>query len=499
MSFFRAAFFSCLISFAFGKSVSLKSPPKWPDAYSVEGILRLPYAEIVEPFEAWFDGKNRRSRIDYYADGKPFGVSYRLCPETTEEQMDISACFVQNGTKDTPVSTQTFSGYKEYSEGRNCSVWVYVKIEGYKKNTYTMYTSGVKFDQPVHYEMMGYDTLFGSHYDQYEMDYMNYSDEAPPSSVFDIMEGEKCTGFPDSGAMSSLQANPMHEFIGFNGHEKVHEMFEHFLSKFPRRYANTLEREEHNKRRDIFRQNLRFINSHNRKHVSFKAGINHLADRSPEEITGLRGRAVTPVKDQGVCGSCWSFGTTGTIEGALFLKTNQSVLLSQQNLIDCSWGFGNDGCDGGLESQAYQWIMKHNGIASAETYGQYLAVNGYCHFDYTVGAKLSSYVNVTSGDLNALKIAIFQNGPVSVGIDASHRSFAFYSFGVYYEPKCGNKPQDLDHAVLAVGYGTMNGQAYWLIKNSWSTHWGNTGYVLMSQKDNNCGVATDATYVNIAN
>ena len=68
-------------------------------------------------------------------------------------------------------------------------MWVYVKIEGYKKNTYTMYTSGVKFDQPVHYEMMGYDTLFGSHYDQYEMDYMNYSDEAPPSSVFDIMEG----------------------------------------------------------------------------------------------------------------------------------------------------------------------------------------------------------------------------------------------------------------------------------------------------------------------
>lgn len=548
MSFFRAAFFSCLISFAFGKSVSLKSPPKWPDAYSVEGILRLPYAEIVEPFEAWFDGKNSRSRIDYYAgidktiqraDGKPFGVSYRLCPETTEEQMDISACFAQNGTEDIPVSTQTvlpdlssfeFSGYKEYSEGRNCSVWVYVKIEGYKKNTYTMYTSGVKFDQPVHYEMMGYDTLFGSHYDQYEMDYMNYSDEAPPSSVFDIMEGEKCTGFPDSGAMSSLQANPMHEFIDFNGHEKVHEMFEHFLSKFPRRYANTVEREEHNKRRDIFRQNLRFINSHNRKHVSFKAGINHLADQSPEEIMGLRGRiykaeyngglpfssdltvedipdtmdwrlrgAVTPVKDQGVCGSCWSFGTTGTIEGALFLKTNRSVLLSQQNLIDCSWGFGNDGCDGGLESQAYQWIMKHNGIASAETYGQYLAVNGYCHFDYKVGAKLSSYVNVTSGDLNALKIAIFQNGPVSVGIDASHKSFAFYSFGVYYEPKCGNKPQDLDHAVLAVGYGTMNGQAYWLIKNSWSTHWGDTGYVLMSQQDNNCGVATDASYVNIAN
>ena len=111
-----------------------------------------------------------------------------------------SFSFKGQGTKHTTIkwsilnnhclpSVLQFSGYKQYSEGRNCSVWVYVKIEGYKKNTYTMYLSGINFDQPVHYEMMGYDTLFGSHYDQYEMDYMNYSDEMPPSSVFDIMEG----------------------------------------------------------------------------------------------------------------------------------------------------------------------------------------------------------------------------------------------------------------------------------------------------------------------
>lgn len=84
-----------------------------------------------------------------------------------------------------------------------------------------------------------------------------------------------------------------------------------------------------------------------------------------------------------------------------------------------------------------------------------------------------------------------------MGIDASHKSFGFYANGVYYEPECGNDPNSLDHAVLAVGYGVMNGEAYWLVKNSWSTHWGNDGYVLMSQKDNNCGVATDATYVEI--
>jgi C1A family cysteine protease len=93
--------------------------------------------------------------------------------------------------------------------------------------------------------------------------------------------------------------------------------------------------------------------------------------------------------------------------------------------------------------------------------------------------------------------AIYNHGPISVAIDASHLSFAFYSNGVYFEPECGNAPQDLDHQVLAVGYGVLDGSAYILVKNSWSTHWGNDGYILMSQKDNNCGIATDASYADV--
>lgn len=142
-------------------------------------------------------------------------------------------------------------------------------------------------------------------------------------------------------------------------------------------------------------------------------------------------------------------------------------------------------------------------------------------------AHVKSYTNVTSGDAEALKLALYKNGPVAVSIDASHKSFVFYSHGVYYEPACGeftslvcidftattvflclklaacvffsgNTTDDLDHAVLAVGYGSLNGEPYWLIKNSWSTYWGNDGYILMSMKNNNCGVTTDATYVTLA-
>uniref|UniRef100_A0A8C6Z6V2 Peptidase C1A papain C-terminal domain-containing protein n=1 Tax=Nothoprocta perdicaria TaxID=30464 RepID=A0A8C6Z6V2_NOTPE len=205
--------------------------------------------------------------------------------------------------------------------------------------------------------------------------------------------------------------------------------------------------------------------------------------------------AVTPVKDQAVCGSCWSFATTGAMEGALFLKTGVLTPLSQQVLIDCSWGFGNFACDGGEEWRAYEWIKKHGGIASTESYGSYKGQNGLCHYNQSeLLGKITGYVNVTSGNVTAVKTALYKHGPVAVSIDASHKSFSFYSNGVYYEPKCANTTGALDHAVLAVGYGVLQGETYWLVKNSWSTYWGNDGYILMAMRDNNCGVATEATY-----
>ena len=164
--------------------------------------------------------------------------------------------------------------------------------------------------------------------------------------------------------------------------------------------------------------------------------------------------------------------------------------------MDCSWGFGNNACDGGEDFRVYQFMLKHGGIPTEDSYGPYLGNDGFCHFNQSeIGFQIRDYVNVTSGDLNAMKVALAKNGPLSIGIDASHKSLSFYSSGVYYEPKCDNSPDGLDHAVLAVGYGEMNGEEFWLVKNSWSTNWGNDGYVLMSQKDNNCGAATAATFV----
>lgn len=172
------------------------------------------------------------------------------------------------------------------------------------------------------------------------------------------------------------------------------------------------------------------------------------------------------------------------------------VRLSQQALIDCSWGYGNNGCDGGEDFRAYNWMMKMGGIPTEEDYGPYLGQDGYCHANnVTLVAPITGFVNVTSNDANAFKIALLKHGPLSVAIDASQKTFSFYSHGIYYEPNCKNGLDELDHAVLAVGYGIINGESYWLVKNSWSNYWGNDGYILMSARNNNCGVMTTPTYV----
>jgi len=290
------------------------------------------------------------------------------------------------------------------------------------------------------------------------------------------------------------------------------------------RHGKEYESEEFRLRYQIWKNNYKFVQEFNKKGLGFEVGMNKFADLSLEEFNshykGLilpevpqpsneevdtstlpasidwrtKG-VVTGVKNQGQCGSCWSFSTTGSLEGAHAINTGKLVSLSEQNLVDCSQAEGNMGCNGGLMDYAFKYVIANGGIDTEASY-PYTAMDGTCHYSSSnCGSTLGSYTDVPSGSESALQQASATIGPVSVGIDASHSSFQLYSSGVYYEPACSST--SLDHGVLVVGYGTSGGQDYWIVKNSWGADWGLNGYIWMSRnRNNNCGIATSATYPN---
>jgi len=299
---------------------------------------------------------------------------------------------------------------------------------------------------------------------------------------------------------------------------------------FMKSHAKTYSHGDFQTRFAIFRKNLDFVLAHDAEAKGFTVAINKFSDLSSQEFAAMfngfdneahlremkssveanfhvangaappdtqdwRSKgAVTPIKDQGQCGSCYSFSSTGSMEATHFLSGQGSLVgLSEQNLVDCSQSYGNQGCRGGLMAYCFKYV-KNNGGIDSEAFYPYEAQVGQCRFSAdNVTTTIDGFKYIVSGSESDLFNAIGTVQPISVAIDASWPSFQAYSGGVYYEPQCST--YKLDHAVLAVGYGSANGTPYYLVKNSWGTNWGMKGYIWMSRdKSNNCGIATAASY-----
>jgi len=207
----------------------------------------------------------------------------------------------------------------------------------------------------------------------------------------------------------------------------------------------------------------------------------------PDSVDWRDNGGVTPVKNQGQCGSCWSFSATGSMEGAWFVKTGELVSLSEQQLVGCSTDYGNAGCNGGLMDSAFEYAID-SGMCTEKDI-PYTAKDDSC-VECTPTVTIDHCIDVTSGNQLHLKEAV-SRGPVAIAIEADARVFQFYSGGVLDSTRCGTQ---LDHGVLIVGYGEDAGKKFWTVKNSWGDGWGESGYLRIARTDDTkdigiCGIA----------
>jgi cathepsin H len=305
--------------------------------------------------------------------------------------------------------------------------------------------------------------------------------------------------------------------------------FDEWMIKYEKtEYA--LDPEKLGYRRRVYEETVAEIEEINAMNTTWTAGVNAYSDLTWAEFkayfnldtgldpqhcsaTGRNGRSlppskipdsvdwrtkgmVTKVKNQGSCGSCWTFSTTGAVESAYAIAGNPLKMLAEQQLVDCAGGFDNHGCNGGLPSQAFQYLMWAGGQEAESDY-KYTARDGRCQFSASkIAAKISDEFNITQGDESdtGLPGAIVK-GPVSICYQVAS-DFRNYKSGVYSSTICKNGPMDVNHAVLAVGYDTdpTSKLPYYWVKNSWGTSFGIQGYFKIVRGKNMCGLATCSSY-----
>ncbi|CAD7940484.1 unnamed protein product [Amoebophrya sp. A120] len=527
--------------------------------YETVLTLELPYADISIPMKFVVDCAQQREQIDYYqgleTDYFDKSGKYKYVFKNNER-----ACLHNEPPHQGPAQlVHPFPLDLKTYKHEGSVIFHGIKVEKYSTmaphgTTHTMDDQLVFYydnllHRPVGWHMHSRNKIFDSHTDEYVVRYMSFTKLSSPhvgalpdactkAATAERNKPAQVWSFPLQWIFSSRTAGaPAVLADTANSGRGISAEF----SAFAMKHGLSYESEQEWSRRDaIFRANVAQVNRLNADHEGqAKFKLNKFAAMTVEEVMSFRGGhrkgeqetlkattlatkeelaalpaapekdenfdwrihlpgSLSPVKDQGICGSCWAFSLISAVESANFLKTKQLVSLPEQFVIDCTWTPELAACDGGESNLGALEIIKRFGgeVPSTDSYGQYLTVDGYCHKEnLKTGALLSSWVSLPARDDEAVMRALLQQ-PLSVAFNVGAATL-YYDAGILNVAECEkNTSDDLNHAINLVGFGTCKktGLKYWTLRNSWSTYWGEKGYFRVVRGKRDCGVTTDAGY-----
>ncbi|PZC70526.1 hypothetical protein B5X24_HaOG215754 [Helicoverpa armigera] len=521
-------------------------PPRFERPLFLRARLTVPRADYTEPYSLWWDAASGASRIDFHGgatstyrmmmrDGRVMSAQIRV--DRTEET-DVRRCVVSTPRRVSlaeralpalpDLSAFSFAGYVLRGTQR-AERWRYT-LSGHAGELGAARGEALTFRHelllarsadnhtttPLWYATRVDSSVLGADCDGY----VHYFDEVQlqhhDSSMFRLDIADACEQVEITDRMENVE--PLREFTMLRRDPRHDAELDRYKRKFQRVYADDVEEAV---RKNLLMQSNRHMAAGNRQGAGFELATNFVSDRlvaerrvllgvqdeprepgerfphERAELEALRGRlprkfdwrqrgAVTHVRNQGLCASCWAHATVGAVEGALFVETGRLVPLSEQALVDCAGPYGGHGCKGTWPSAAYDYI-KDIGLPALDEYTPYKAQEQTCRADSVPPVtRISGHLNVTQHNILALKVAIRKYGPTVVLIDGETTSFATYKKGYYHDKRC--KRTSSNHAVLAVGWTVHRGETYFIVKNSWSTAWGEEGYVRMRAPTDTCGL-----------
>lgn len=531
---------------AAGKHVKIdKESPvlKWPPTYSLEATKYYMSSGLIENFKYWRSSRNSRleannGAVIKIAIGTKKGYGkYEIHPETTEEETNKMVCTKIKEMLVRPENFLPTIGDLNKQEGtENIRGIDCVKFtnagETRPENEKTLWAyadNGTAYWIPVRYKTKEVDDWHG-YLNNYEIwDFDNFNKDID-LDVFKMTYN--CSNKENDEKASSKSSDNYLLTLNAEDITAFDDAFSTYVRQFGKQYANKEEREM---RKRNFYKSWRLVTSTNNKNLGYKLTLNKLSDRIDEEISKYRRPKsdkpktgsipfpytiqeikkiantlpkeydlrveglVGPVSDalnEG-CESDWAFAVTAVVEGALARSNGGTWMkLSEQALIDCSWGHGNKGCKGGSPTKSYSWIMEY-GLPLQQEYGTYTNKNGFCNMkNMTKTYKIKGYTDVIPNSVDALKIALINHGPISVNLNGGY-GLMLYDGGILYDELCdvsdvGDEEEKIP--MTLVGYGEKDGDTFWILKESNSPYWGIDGYVYISARNNNCGVMNEATY-----